>query len=608
MKIPLRQYWDLLVDYLRPQRRRAVILGILLFIGIALQLINPQILRYFIDTATGANKDSALPDEGLRLTYAALIFITVALCQQAIAVLATYVSENVAWTATNKLRADLARHCLNLDMAFHNDHTPGELIERIDGDVAALANFFSQLVLQVFGNGVLLLGVLALLFREDWRVGGSMAVFATIALATLFRVSQVAVPHWENARQASAELYGFLEERLAGTEDIRANGAKPYVMRGFFDLLRSRWSKELKAGVMVNLIVNSTFLLFTIGNAVAFAIGGYLFLSGQITIGTVFLIFQYSNILFMPIERISQQIGDLQKAGASITRIQHLRQATSQVRYREDAVSDLTSNSPLSVEFENVSFGYEGDDMVLKAISFQLQPGTVLGLLGRTGSGKTTLARLLFRLYDPNQGAVYLGDHKTQVDLKDLPREELHRRVGMVTQDVQLFNASVRDNLTFFNSDIADEDILRAIHDLGLAQWFDKLPQGLDTELQAGGTGLSAGEAQLLAFIRIFLTDPGLVILDEASSRLDPLTEQMIEHAVDKLLRGDASHDTSHDTSHRRTAIIIAHRLATLHRADDIIVLDEGKVLEYGSRAGLANDPTSRFYSLLRTGLEEMLV
>ena len=599
MKIPLRQYWNLLVDYLKPQRKRTVILGILLFTGIALQLINPQILRYFIDTATGAYKSSTLPDEELHLTYAALIFISVALCQQVITVLATYVSENVAWTATNQLRADLARHCLNLDMAFHNEHTPGELIERIDGDVAALANFFSQLVLQVFGNGVLLLGVLVLLFREDWRVGGSMGVFATIALATLFRVSQVAVPHWENARQASAELFGFLEERLAGTEDIRSNGAKPYVMRGFFELLRSRWSKEMKAGLMVNLIVNSTSLLFTIGNAVAFAVGAYLFMTGQITIGSVFLIFQYSNLLFMPIERISQQMGDLQKAGASITRIQQLRQVTNHVHYREGSAGDPILTGPLSVTFEDVSFGYENDDLVLKGISFQLQPGEVLGLLGRTGSGKTTLARLLFRLYDPNQGAIFLGNGKQRVDLKDMSRNEFHRRVGMVTQDVQLFNASVRDNLTFFNPEIPDEDILRAIRDLGLWPWFSKLPQGLDTGLQSGGNGLSAGEAQLLAFIRIFLTDPGLVILDEASSRLDPMTEQMIELAVDKLLHGDAAH--------RRTAIIIAHRLATLHRADDIIVLDEGHVLEYGARAQLANDPSSRFHSLLRTGLEEML-
>jgi ABC-type multidrug transport system fused ATPase/permease subunit len=599
MQLPIKQYWNLLIDYLRPQKWRAVLLGVLLFAGIALQLINPQILRFFIDAATGGVKGVPQPELMSQLTAAAVLFILVALAQQMITVLATYVSENVAWTATNHLRADLARHCLNLDMSFHNTHTPGELIERIDGDVATLANFFSQLVLQVFGNGVLLLGVLVLLFREDWRVGGALGVFTLIALITLLRVSSVAVPHWEAARQAAAEMFGFLEERLAGTEDIRASGAKAYVMRSFFQLMRMRWGKEMKAGLMVNLIVNSSMLLFTVGNAVAFAVGAYLFLNGEITIGSVFLIFQYSNLLFMPIERISNQIGDLQKAGAGITRIQHLRQIQSKLRFTDSPAAPALPGGPLAVCFEHVSFAYNEDDQVLRDVDFHLPPGQVLGLLGRTGSGKTTLARLLFRLYDPGQGDITLGDEQRQVNLRDLQPADLHRRVGMVTQDVQLFNASVRNNLTFFNADISDERILIAIDDLGLWPWYASLPNGLDTELQSGGNGLSAGEAQLLAFIRIFLADPGLVILDEASSRLDPATEQLIERAVDRLLHGEAGRS--------RTAIIIAHRLATLHRADEIMVLEQGSTVEYGDRARLANDPASRFYQLLQTGLEEML-
>ena len=468
MKIPVRQYWSLLSDYLKPQRGRVVLLGILLFVSIALQLINPQILRYFIDAATGA----ITPEGGANLIAAALLFMCIALLQQVVTVLSTYVSENVAWTATNALRADLARHCLNLDMSFHNERTPGELIERIDGDVASLANFFSQFVIQILGNGLLMIGVLALLFREDWRIGGAMSLFAVIALLVLYRVSNVAVPHWNAARQASADMFGFLEERLAGTEDIRSSGAKPYVMRSFFELMRARWKKEMKAGLMVNLIVNSSMLLFTVGNALAFAVGAYLYLSGEITIGTVFLIFQYSNLLFMPIERISQQMGDLQKAGAGISRIQQLRVIQSKIDYRDDATGLLLPDGPLSVEFEQTTFGYNADDPVLKDVAFQLKPGKVLGLLGRTGSGKTTLARLLLRLYDPQQGALYLGDEQAQFDLKDVRRSELRRRIGMVTQDVQLFNASVRDNLTFFNPDIDDQRILQAIEDLGLWSWY----------------------------------------------------------------------------------------------------------------------------------------
>jgi ABC-type multidrug transport system fused ATPase/permease subunit len=242
------------------------------------------------------------------------------------------------------------------------------------------------------------------------------------------------------------------------------------------------------------------------------------------------------------------------------------------------------------VEFDHVSFAYHEEQPVLRDISFQVAPGTVLGLLGRTGSGKTTIARLIFRLYDLQDGVIRL--HGT--DIRQATLEELRHRVAYVTQDVQLFQASIRDNITFFDGSIPDERIMAVIDALELRDWFTSLPDGLETRLQTGGRSLSAGEAQLLAFTRVFLRDPGLVILDEASSRLDPATEALIERAIDHLLAS-------------RSAIIIAHRLGTLHRADDILVLDDGQVLEYGTRKALLADTDSRFYHLHQTGLEEVL-
>jgi ABC-type multidrug transport system fused ATPase/permease subunit len=227
---------------------------------------------------------------------------------------------------------------------------------------------------------------------------------------------------------------------------------------------------------------------------------------------------------------------------------------------------------------------------VLDDISFDLEPGKVLGLLGRTGSGKTTLSRLLFRLYDPSVGAIHLGG----VDVREVGLSDLRQRVGMVTQDVQLFGASVRDNLTFFSARFSDEQLWSVLRELGLWDWVQALPDGMDTKLGPGGKGLSAGEAQMLAFARVFLKDPGLVILDEASSRIDPATERLLERAIDRLLEG-------------RTAVIIAHRLATVQRADEIVILEGGSVCEHGSRRVLANDPSSRFYGLLQTGLAEVL-
>jgi ABC-type multidrug transport system fused ATPase/permease subunit len=237
-----------------------------------------------------------------------------------------------------------------------------------------------------------------------------------------------------------------------------------------------------------------------------------------------------------------------------------------------------------------VTFSYNGSDSVLSGLSFILKPGSVLGLLGRTGSGKTTLARLVFRLYDPKAGCIEING----ADIRNARLETLRRNIAIVTQDVQLFRASVRDNLTFFDRSIPDGQILATLEELELGDWFRGLPHGLDTELDTGSRSLSSGEAQLLAFTRVFLRNPGLVILDEASSRLDPATEQRLERAIDMLLQN-------------RTGIIIAHRLGTVHRADEIMILENGQVSEYGDRRQLVTDPNSRFYQLLQTGLEEVL-
>jgi ABC-type multidrug transport system fused ATPase/permease subunit len=217
-----------------------------------------------------------------------------------------------------------------------------------------------------------------------------------------------------------------------------------------------------------------------------------------------------------------------------------------------------------------------------------------LGLLGRTGSGKTTITRLLFRLYEAQNGQICLGENGRSTNLRDTPLDTLRQNIGLVTQDVQLFRATVRDNLTFFDRTIPDEKILAVIEQLELWDWYNALPDGLDTELETEGTSLSAGEAQLLAFTRVFLQNPGLIILDETSSRLDPATEQLIERAVDKLLQN-------------RTGIIVAHRLQTVERADMIMILENGRLREFGPYHQLAHDPTSRFYNLRQTGLEEVL-
>jgi ATP-binding cassette subfamily B protein len=573
---------DLLLRYLRPQWRLAAVLGLLLAASLALQLTNPQVIRYFLDaTQSGGSRD--------QLLWAAAAYLLFALGQQAFGLGATLAGQQLAWRSTNSLRHDLALHCLRLDQAFHKTHTPGEMIERLNGDVSQLAEFFSTFTLHVIANSVLVIGILILLFAADWRVGLGLSLYVAVTLWVLAGAQRMAAGRWAAANQSSAELSGFIEERLAGAEDIRAAGAVPYMLYRLQCLMRG-WLQKYRAAFMLSsLVFNFTNLLSVAGYALGLALAVLLYMRHDVSIGTAYLIVAYAGMLARPLHSLREQARQLQQAGGGIQRINALFQLKPRVG-SPIAGRPGPAAGPLALEFQQVSFAYDADEPVLRGVTFNARPGRVLGVLGRTGSGKTTLARLLFRFYDPDTGAVRLGGE----DLRGFALDELRARVGMVTQDVQLFQATIRDNLTFFNPRRDDAALWRALEALQLASWVWAQPQGLDTPLAAGGQGLSAGEAQLLAFTRVFLHDPGLVILDEASSRLDPATENRLELAIDRLLAG-------------RTAILIAHRLQTVARADDILILDNGRVAEYGRRESLAADPGSRFFRLLHTGLEAAL-
>lgn len=577
MQIPLKQYRHLLATYLKPQRGRMIWLSITLLSSIVFQIINPQIIGYFIDAATsGATQP--------RLIGAAVAFMAIALLIQVLSIIATYLSETIAWSATNALRLDLARHCLHLDLTFHKAHTPGELLERIDGDVNILSRFFSQLVIHVFGNILLLGGILIILWLENPLAGLSLTLFTLGALAILLSLHRFAILPWARYRQISAELFGFLGEVIVGREDLRANGAVGYVMDRFYRILRRWLPLYQKARFTSTVLWASSVGLFTTGNAIALAVSAYLWGQDRISIGAAYVIFHYTNLLNEPIERIREELEGLQQAAASIHRIRDLLQVTNPPPVM--STPSLPSGT-LEVVFDQVWFRYppeqSASQWTLQDLSFHLPAGQILGLMGHTGSGKSTLAALLLQLYRHQRGEIYLGRRS----ILDLSLTELRQRVGLVTQDVQLFQASIRDNLTFFDLKILDADILVALEHLGLMDWLRSQPKGLDTVLGAQGDGLSAGQAQLLAFARIFLKDPGLVILDEASSRLDPDTEQWTEQATARLLQG-------------RTGIIIAHRLQTLQRADQILILKEGQMLEYGDRQSLVANPQSVYGHMLK--------
>jgi ABC-type multidrug transport system fused ATPase/permease subunit len=467
-------------------------------------------------------------------------------------------------------------------MKFHNDTTPGEMIERVDGDVTAISEFISRFLVRLIAAGVLLTGVVIVCWFESRAMGLTITLYVVAVLAFLIRLRRVAVAAAEEERETSARLYGFIEERLAGVDDIRSLGAGRFTMTRFIPVMRDFYTRTTNAWRKRIMVWVSANTAFWAGDALALIVGVWLTVRGAVTVGTAFLILQYVQLVRRPIEQMTQELQELQKAAGGIIRIDQLRHLGSSI---PDGAQDLPAG-PLGIEFDDVSFAYE-ERGVLDGVSFTLAAGKSLGLLGRTGGGKSTLTRLIARLYDPDRGVVRVGGH----DLRSLRSESLRRSVGVVTQDVQLFEATVRDNLTFF-ADRPDEEVLSVLERVGLGPWIGQL--GLDKRLGAGGQGLSAGEQQLLAFARVFLQDPGVVILDEPSSRLDPVTEMLLATATERLYAG-------------RTVVIIAHRLETVRTADEIMVVDAGRIVEHGSRQALAADPTTRYAALLVTGRGDLL-
>ena len=568
--------WLILLKYLHPLRLRVALLALSLIAVTAAQVIAPQILRYYVDAARGQGPLATLYAFGI-------VLVALSLANQGIQALKAYLTQDIAWAATNSLRTDLATHLLSLDARFHAHHTPGELVERVDGDAASLSGFLSSFVVQLVGNVAFLSVVLVILIVIDWRIGAGLAVLSVAAIVISFRLRLIAVPAWRAAREASAAAYSFVGEHVGRQQDIVPNGAMSYVSRGMrsaFELLLKRFRR---ARMTSNVTFMSMGAILVLGEAFILLVGIQLFLDGALSLGTVFAVQYYAQLLAQPVDGLGRELQDLHRATASVRRIQQLMDERSTIV--DGAGLGKTTRLAPTIDFLDVTFSYDVQP-VLNNVSFSVAAGEVLAIVGRTGSGKTTVVNLILRRYNVTSGSVLLNGE----DVRRAKTAELYGMVGVVTQRVELFHASVRDNVSVFRSDISDDRICQALRQCGLGKWLAKQPKGLDTRISPNH-GLSVGEAQLLSIARVFVRDPKLVILDEASSQLDPATEVQLNHAVSALLNG-------------RTGVIVAHKPVLIGNANMILTLENGRAVEFGRREDLLKDPTSRFRQSFRSDSE----
>ncbi len=582
-RVKFSQYQALLYKYFWPQRVQVVLLFVLILFDNIFLLYGPNLLGQFVEAAINGDEATVLQNIGI-------LYLVTALLRQGARLATTYIGEMTGWRAANALRYDLAKHTLGLDMSYHKQQTPGAMIERIDGDVSSLNRFFSQMVLQIGGSLLLLVSTVGVLLWLDWRLGLLLFVFTVVSAWVMYSMREIAVPFWEGGREASAQLFGFLEERLAGIEDIRGLGASQNVLRRLDMLMERKNHFDIRGRVYGSATWIIPLGLAALMTIVILAVGSWLYIRGEIGIGLILMTILYGEMIIWPIRNIASEIDQLQQAAAGIVRVAELQAVSSKLK---DGDRDVPAEVP-ALSFEQVTFAYNDGEHdappVLNNVSFAVPAGQTVGLLGRTGSGKSTLIRLLFRLYDVSSGQITIDG----VPLMQFRLESLRQRVGLVTQDVQLFYATIRDNLTFFNKEISDHHLLDALRMLGLERWLQRQPEGLDTVLTSTNM-LSAGEAQLIALARVYLKQPHVIILDEASARIDPETERLVEQALDTVLAG-------------KTTIIIAHRLQTVRRCDYIAILANGSLAEFGKESDLRAESSSRYATLLRHGSTEELV
>ncbi len=552
-----RELFGRLGPFFRPYRAHFVGAFLLLLLGAALMIVGPVLVKRAIDVDI-AGRDPA----GLRRTV--LTFLGVQLLYLAV----VYAMRNwLEWTGqqmTARLRTALFDHILDLPLEFHDRHAPGQLLARVESDTQALRMLFTTTTVMLLGDLLLFLGMFVAMVLVSPRLTLIPAALVPCLLGVTVYFQRRIHPAFVQVRRQNAEITGRLTEFLQAMPVLRAFARRRWATSDFIVRNRSKYDCHFAASRMIVLWFNLVFLLEAVTFATILGVGGYWALVGSVTIGTLVMFISYVRRFFAPVLRLAEQLAVIQKALAAAERIFLLLGETS-------TIAAPVHPAPWpglrrGVRFENVSFRYTPDgDAVLRDVSFDLPAGRSWALVGPTGSGKTTIVSLLLRFYDPQEGRILIDG----VDLRDIDPRELRRRVGLVLQEIYLFPGDLHENLTL--GEPVPEQTIRRVAEATLADRFiRRMPGGLHADLAERGANLSVGQRQLLSFARALVRQPEILVLDEATSAVDPATESMITEATRRALQ-------------ERTALVIAHRLSTIRHCDRILVLHRGQIIQQGT-------------------------
>lgn len=550
-----------LLGYLYPYRWMVLLAVIILLLGSVAELLLPYLTKVAIDRYI-ARKELA------GLARLALLYFTVLMVQMSFIFLQTFLTQKIGQKVMYDLRNQIFAHLQRLPLSFFDRNPVGRLVTRATNDVETLNSMLSSGVVTIFGDVFVLVGIIVMMLIFNWQ----LALLSFTVLPLIFTASFWFRVHvresFRKVRLRIARINSYLQENIMGMSTVQLFSREKKNYRRFDELNNDYLQAYLETIYYYSVFHPLVELISAIALAIILWYGGIRVISGALTIGVVVAFVQYAERFFQPIRDLSEKYNLMQAAMASSERIFKLLDEPEQHLLPENP-ADMPPPCG-EIEFRDVSFGYNENDHVLRNVSFRINCGEKVAIVGATGAGKTTLINLISRLYEPTTGQILLN----RIDTARYPLDNLRRRVRMVLQDVFIFSGTVEYNIRLGDQSIPMERVIQAAKDVRAHEFIEKLPQGYQTELSERGSNLSVGQKQLLSFARALVFNPEVLIMDEATSSVDTETEILLREATTRLMTG-------------RTSVIIAHRLSTIQNVDWILVLHKGEVREMGTHSEL---------------------
>jgi ATP-binding cassette subfamily B protein len=545
----------------------------LVFLTIALALLAPT-RPYFIQVAID-NYVAVGDTPGLVRIIYLLVFLLV--LQSVVQFAHTYLSGWIGQVIIKDIRIKLYRHLLRMRLKFFDNTPIGRLVTRNVSDIETLANVFSEGLAAIIGDLLQLVTILAVMFWVDWRLTlVSLCTLPLLLISTYIFKEKIKVA-FNDVRNAVANLNSFLQEHITGMNIVQIFNREQREYEKFQEINREHRKAHINSVMYYSIYFPVAEIIQAIGTGLVVWYGATRVFDMDMQVGVLISFIMYLQLFFRPIRMIADRYNTLQMGVVSSSRIFKLLESDDQIpnegKWKPDSIQG-------HIQFNGVWFAYNDEDWVLKNISFEVKPGETIALVGATGAGKSSIINLINRFYEINKGTITV-DGK---DIREFELGALRKHIGVVLQDVFLFSDTIYHNITLGNPDISREQVMKAAKLVGAKKFIEKLPGGLDYNVMERGATLSVGQRQLISFVRAIVYDPEIIILDEATSSVDTETEEMIQKAIKKMMKG-------------RTSIVIAHRLSTIQSADNIIVMDHGEIKESGTHDSLLE--LSGYYSRL---------